>query len=94
MALVAVEDQGGVIGFVRALTDGISNGYVSMLAVREARRGQGVATALMRECMGTNPKMTWVLRAGRPGLTAFYERLGFKVSSVAMERTRQREGDA
>jgi len=44
--------------------------------------------------MGTDLKMTWVLRAGRPGLINFYERLGFKVSSVTMERPRMPEGDA
>lgn len=87
VALVAV-DQGTVVGFIRGLTDGVTNGYISMLGVSEAYRRRGIGSGLVRKAMGENPEMTWVLRAQRPGLFSFYEKLGFRASKVAMERVR------
>ncbi len=88
LALVA-EIDGQVVGFLRALTDGILSGCIPMVVVAGERRGQGIGSALVRTAMGEKPEITGVLRAGRDGVSAFYEKLGFKPYEVAMERPGQ-----
>ena len=87
--VVALED-GRVVGFARALCDDVSNGYISMLAVAEDRRGQGIGRELVRRLMADdeNGQITWVLRAGRDS-RGFWDKLGFTPSQIAMEKTRR-----
>jgi GNAT superfamily N-acetyltransferase len=87
-AVVAVADD-QVIGFARAITDGISNGYLSMLVVCEGHRRQGVGRALVECLVGAESNITWVLRAEREGAAQFFAKLGFQVSTSAMERPRR-----
>jgi ribosomal protein S18 acetylase RimI-like enzyme len=79
-----------VVGFARALCDGVSNGYISMVAVAEDLRRQGIGRRLVEYLMqGDNEgDITWVLRAGRDS-RGFWERLGFTASDIAMERVRR-----
>ncbi len=87
---VVALDNGRINGFARALCDGVSNGYISMVAVTPDERGQGIGRELVSRLMAEDEDsdVTWVLRAGRNS-RGFWEKLGFWVSEIAMERVRQ-----
>lgn len=91
LAEVAVIDD-RIVGFARGISDGRSNGYLSMIVVAAAHRRIGIGRRLVEHAMGTNPEVTWVLRAGREGAAEFFAKLGFEHSSLAMERRRVSQG--
>lgn len=86
---LAVKDS-RIIGFARGITDGLSNGYLSMVVVCGQHRREGIGRALVEHVMGENPDITWVLRAGRAGAPAFFSSLEFEASTIAMERPRSK----
>lgn len=86
---VAVKDS-RIIGFARGITDGLSNGYLSMVVVCGQHRREGIGRALVEHVMGENTDITWALRAGREGASDFFSSLGFETSTIAMERPRRK----
>lgn len=84
---VVALDGSRVVGFARALCDEVSNGYISMVAVAEDKRGAGIGRELIRHLIKADTGITWILRAGH-GSEGFWERVGFQASAVAMERVR------
>ena len=84
--VVAIEGE-RLIGFARALCDDASNGYIGTMAVAEDKRGLGIGTEMVNRLIGNDKKITWVVRAGR-GSEAFWQKMGFEESTVAMERNR------
>jgi ribosomal protein S18 acetylase RimI-like enzyme len=85
--VVAFEGE-KVVGFARALCDDVSNGYIGTVAVAEDFRRRGVGRELVERLIGDDKNITWVLRAGR-GSREFWEKMGFSVSEIAMEKTRE-----
>ena len=85
---VVAFDGDRLVGFARALCDDVSNGYIGTVVVAEDKRRLGVGREIVRQLMGDDPNITWVLRAGH-GSQAFWRKMGFTRSSVAMERTRK-----
>jgi ribosomal protein S18 acetylase RimI-like enzyme len=82
------DDDGVVVGYLRALTDGVSNGYIGTTAVAPTHRRRGIGRLLVERLLGDDLGITWVLRAGH-GSDAFWTSLGFVRSEIAMERVRR-----
>jgi predicted N-acetyltransferase YhbS len=85
---VVAWDGAEVVGFARALCDGVSNGLLSMVAVAADKRGQGIGREMVQRLMGDDLDITWTLRAGR-GSEGFWRKMGFAVSEIAMVRARR-----
>jgi GNAT superfamily N-acetyltransferase len=89
-ALVLGPRQCGGHGGARdegASADVAASAHVDAIAVRRARRGRGVGTALVRTASERHPRLTAEFDADvRP----FYESLGFEVEAVSGEKGRFR----
>jgi GNAT superfamily N-acetyltransferase len=81
-----------IVGFARGITDGLSNGYLSMVAVAPEHRRKGIGRALVSHVTSGPPSVTWVLHAGREGSSAFFAKLGFGFAPVVMQRAREQSG--
>jgi ribosomal protein S18 acetylase RimI-like enzyme len=78
-----------VVGFTCGITDGLSNGYLSMVAVAPEFRRCGIGSALVAHITAGPPEVSWVLQAGRPSASEFFAKLGFVVAPLAMQRERK-----
>ena len=78
-----------VVGFARGITDGLSNGYLSMVAVAPEFRRRGIGSALVAHVTAGSSEVSWVLQAVRPGASDFFAKLGFVAAPLAMQRARR-----
>jgi GNAT superfamily N-acetyltransferase len=74
--VVSAWNGDALVGFARAISDGVSSGYVSDVAVRADHRRQGIGAELVRRIVADKPDIKFVLHAD-PKLHAFYGKLGF-----------------
>lgn len=85
------EYRGQIIGFARAITDFLSNAYLSMMVIESRFQRRGIGGQLLQAIMAQAPSVTWVLRAGRgQGESKFFQSQGFILSNQAMEKPRTR----
>jgi ribosomal protein S18 acetylase RimI-like enzyme len=83
-------DAARLVGFARALSDGVSNAYVSTVCVHPEYRGRGIGREVVRRLVDGDGKrgIRWVLHA-RPELHPFYGENGFTPAPDILWRERQ-----
>jgi GNAT superfamily N-acetyltransferase len=85
------DGQGHMVGFARALSDGVALAYLADVYVLENHRGRGLGRALLKEMIkhGPGKEFRWLLHtADAHGL---YRQFGFTApDATIMERTSRR----
>ncbi len=75
--VVAAYDAHGMVGFARAISDGVALAYLADVYVEERARGDGVGVELISTMIddGLGPRMRWMLHTR--DAHGLYERFGF-----------------
>ena len=70
--------DGTVVGFVTAISDGISCAYIPHLEVLREYQGQGIGSELIRRMLAKLRHLYMIDLVCDPDLQPFYERLGMR----------------
>jgi ribosomal protein S18 acetylase RimI-like enzyme len=87
MYAVSALDGETLVGFVRAISDGAFNGYVSTVAVLPAYQRRGIGRELIRRLLDGRDQIQFVLHADPP-VHPFYLRCGFRAALDMWRRDR------
>jgi GNAT superfamily N-acetyltransferase len=84
--------EGRLVGFARALTDGVYRGYVEDVVVDESARARGIGGRLLRELLEQLAGVELVALDCPDELVPFYASLGFvRSGNTRMEALRGRD---
>jgi ribosomal protein S18 acetylase RimI-like enzyme len=77
-----------LVGFLRAISDGVATAYVSSVMVDPDYRRRGVGRAMMQRIMHGRDEIKFVLHSSREA-AAFYSAVGFLPATDMMMRDRR-----
>lgn len=78
--VIAVNEKGGVIGFITAITDGVLSAYIPFLEVLPDYQNKGVGQELMKRMLEKLESLYMIDLSCDPKVQPFYERLGMERS--------------
>ncbi len=75
-------EEDRLVGFARAITDGIYRGLIDDVVVEESRRSMGIGSELMQRLLEwlTEMGLAQILLRCREDMVPFYKRHGFKIA--------------
>ena len=79
-------DEGRVVGFITAITDGVLNAHITLLEVLPEFRRQGIGAELMRKMLAQLSGFYAVDLICDPASRSFYQRFGFREATGMMIR--------
>lgn len=90
--VLAVDPQAQrVIGYITAISDGVSCAYIPHLEVLEARRGEGIGTELVQRMLAKLSHLYMIDLMCDPELQPFYARLELRPSTGMIMRNFERQ---
>ena len=95
-AVVLARDEatGDVVGFITAISDGVSCAYISHLEVLPAHQGRGIGSELVRRMLARLRHLYMIDLICDPDVQPFYERLGLRPYSGMVLRNYDRQSGA
>jgi ribosomal protein S18 acetylase RimI-like enzyme len=80
-------EDGRVVGFVNAISDGVLSAFIPLLEVLPEQQGRGIGTELVRRLLAELEDFHMVDLVCDPELEPFYERFGMmRLSGMALRR--------
>lgn len=86
--VVHVYDGARLVGFCRAISDGVSSAYVASVMVDPEYRRRGIGREMLARLVGGKDDIKFVLHA-RKEAAAFYAAVGFAPATDMMMRDRR-----
>lgn len=76
--------NGKIVGFVRALSDGVFNAAIYDVVVHKKFQGQGIARLLLEDMKQQLENVSCIQLIATTGNVSFYEKMGFKKLKTGM----------
>jgi GNAT superfamily N-acetyltransferase len=89
--VVSAWEGGELVGFGRAISDGLTTAYVTDVCVRPDRQRRGIGTGVVEALLRGRDEIQFVLRA-EPQYQPLYRKLGFEPARTMLRRRRLQRG--
>jgi ribosomal protein S18 acetylase RimI-like enzyme len=87
--VISAWDGARLVGFARAISDGVRHAYISTVVVAPDYRGRGIGRQLIARLLEGRDEIAFVLHS-RPDVKPFYAKSGFSDAEDMMRRPRAR----